>query len=373
MNILFIGNPSSTFIKRDLEMLARHYNVLNLVPPESKKGWPEYISKVKKYIQSASVSIGWFAGWHTFPMVHYAKKYGKSSIIIVGGYDAVSFPEIGYGAFSNKKESIPAKYVLKNADIILPVSQYLQREIIKNAKIKGESIFPVPTGYDSNFWKPNGKKENIVLSVAGAKNIRRVKLKGLDTFVRAAKYVPNARFLVIGVEGEARNYLEKIAAKNVELIGYVQNDKLLPYYQKAKVYAQLSLSEGLPNTLCEAMLAGDIPVGTNRGGIPEAMGDIGFYAPYGDIKATARAIKRALAAPDELGLKARERILKMFPKKRREETLIRIIRIAPLLKYSQIFRKAAQTPGNVNININPGLPSSIEITIEMKKRHLISQ
>ena len=367
MNILFIGNPSSTFIRRDLEMLARHYDIINLVPPESKKDWGGYISKVKKFIQNSSVSIGWFAGWHTFPLVRYAKKYGKSSIIIVGGYDAVSFPEIGYGAFSNKKESIPAKYVLKNADIILPVSQYLQKEIIKNAKIKGDNIFSVPTGYDPNFWKPNGKKENMVLSVSEAKNIKRVKLKGLDTFVKSAKYVPDAKFLVIGIEGEARKYLEGIAPKNVELIGYVKNEMLLPYYQRAKVYAQLSLSEGLPNTLCEAMLAGAIPVGTNRGGIPEAMGNIGFYVPYSNVKATARAIKEALAAPEELGLKARERIVKLFPKDRRERALLNLINLAPLIKYSSKFSKARNIENYVDIREYS--QNSLEITITLKNKH----
>ncbi len=372
MQILFVMNKKSTFVDRDLQMLSNYYEVVPLSPPSSKDNWPGYISKTKRAMQKSSVALGWFAGWHTFPMVYYAKKYRKASLIIVGGYDAVSFPEIGYGAFSNIKESIPARYVLKNADIVLPVSHYLQKEIIKNAGIRGDKIFPVPTGYDANFWKPNGKKENIVLTVAGAKNMRRVKIKGLDTFVKAAKLVPHAQFIVIGVEGVARDYLRNIAPENVKLIGYTPNEELLPYYQRAKVYAQLSISEGLPNTLCEAMLSGDIPVGTNRGGIPEAMGNIGFYVPYGDVRATAEAIKKALNAPDELGLKARERIVKLFPKKRREEALLKIINIAPLLKYSQLLKRAAQVPGNVNVSINPGLSSSVEITIDMKKRHFIS-
>ena len=33
-------------------------------------------------------------------------------------------------------------------------------------------------------------------------------------------------------------------------------EKLIPYYQKAKVYCQLSMREGLPNALCEALLVG---------------------------------------------------------------------------------------------------------------------
>jgi len=55
----------------------------------------------------------------------------------------------------------------------------------------------------------------------------------------------------------------------------------------------------------------------------------------------------------------------------REEKLLKITSIAPVLKYSQIFRKATKAPSNVNISINPELSNSIEITIDIKKRHFI--
>ncbi len=363
MKILFIGDLDSTFVKRDFDMLSKHNEIIALAPPKSKSEWPKYIARIKRIMEEVPVAFGWFAGWHTAPMVHYAKKYKKSSIVVLGGYDAVSFPEINYGAFSNVKERVPAKFVIINADIILPVSKYLAREAMKNTGIKSEKIFSIPTGYDFNFWKMGEKKENIVLTVAGANNLRRVKVKGLDTFVKAAKFVPEADFVVIGVEGEARKYLKSIAPSNVQLIGYTPNSKLLPYYQKARVYAQLSISEGLPNTLCEAMLSGDIPVGTKRGGIPEVMGNIGFYVPYGDAKATAEAIKKALNASEERGIKARERIIKLFPEREREMNLLRVISIAPLIKYSSMLKRK----DTVEINLNSSEREYLEITINIKK------
>ena len=44
------------------------------------------------------------------------------------------------------------------------------------------------------------------------------------------------------------------------------------------------MREGLPNALCEAMLCECVPVGTDVQGIRTAMGDAGFYVPYGDRK-----------------------------------------------------------------------------------------
>jgi len=42
------------------------------------------------------------------------------------------------------------------------------------------------------------------------------------------------------------------------------------------------------------MLCECVPIGTEYCGIPVAKGDTGFYVPYGDVEATAEAIKKAL-------------------------------------------------------------------------------
>jgi glycosyltransferase involved in cell wall biosynthesis len=99
----------------------------------------------------------------------------------------------------------------------------------------------------------------------------------------------------------------------------------LKYYQKAKVYCQVSYHEGLPNTLCEAMLCECIPVGTNRSGIPTAIGDVGIIIPYGDIDAMVKAFSLAIELPEETGKKARQRIIENFPSERRQRELASII------------------------------------------------
>ena len=73
------------------------------------------------------------------------------------------------------------------------------------------------------------------------------------------------------------------------------------------------------------MLCECVPVGTKYCGIPTAIGDCGFYVPYGDPEATADAIKDALNSPEELGKKARKRIKNTFPLEKRERGLIQAI------------------------------------------------
>ena len=71
------------------------------------------------------------------------------------------------------------------------------------------------------------------------------------------------------------------------------------------------------------MLCECVPVATERGALPEVVGDTGFYAKYGDEKTTADAIKEALNS--QKGEKAKERIKENFSCEAREEKLARLI------------------------------------------------
>ena len=326
IKISFIGDISSSFIKYDYEILKRFFDIDIIQPPKNKLGWLKYIFKLGRNVKQSNLTFSWFAGWHSAFAVFFTKIFRKKSIVIVGGYDAAYIPKLNYGAFANLKEEIPAKYVYKNVDKILVVAPALKNDIIRNVKIKGDKVDYLPTGHDSDYWKPNEKKEDIVLTVAGANNMKRVKLKGLDTFVKAASHIEETKFIVVGARSEAKKYLEEISPENkVELIEFLSRDNLLRYYQMAKVYCQLSLREGLPSSLCEAMLCECIPIGSKINGVKTAMGDTGFYVDYGDEKATAEMIKKGLALEDNSGKRARERIQKLFPDKRRIEGLEKLI------------------------------------------------
>lgn len=318
--ILFIYRRFSTFRKRDFEILKKHFKVIKC---KASSNLIKYVFRLLFGVKNSDLLFIWFADWHAFLAVLFAKFFRKKSVVVAGGYDAACVPEIKYGVFCSWWRGRLAKFVYKNADKILVVDESLKREILKNTSFRiGEKIVTVPTGYDSDRWKPEGKKKDIVLTV-GSVSWSNVKRKGFETFVKTARYIPRAKFVLVGRHiDDSINYLRSIASQNVMFVGFVSDIELLKWYQKSKVYCQLSRYEGLPNALCEAMLCGCIPVGTKYCGIPTAIGDTGFYVKYGDVGDTTKMIKKALNAKKRLGKIARERIKKLFPIKRRRKELI---------------------------------------------------
>lgn len=217
------------------------------------------------------------------------------------------------------------QYLFNHCDIILPVDEGLKKDAINNLKLKKwDNIKVVPTGFDPEKFFPKGEKRNIILTVASVSDLNRLRLKGLDVFVETAKYISDYEFVHIGkLSIECEKYLKNISPSNVSLLGYLPTEKVLEYYQNAKIYCQLSAREGLPTALCEAMLCGCIPVGTEVQGIKTAIGDSGYYAKFGDPKDTALAIRMALDIGN--ALYPRDRIINDFSLKKRRKQLKEII------------------------------------------------
>lgn len=324
IKILFVRPFKSSFIQKDLELLEKHFDVkiVDFVAFDLN-----HITQTLKTIVGmilgtiwADVSFSWFCDYHTLWAVKLSKLFQKKSIIIVGGYDVVQMPEIEYGASLNPKFLRILHYVLKNTDKILSFSQDGAANTCKH--LNTSKIEVVYLGVD-NIKIKSSNKEKLVLTTAYVKdsNLQR---KGLKTFVKAAKYLPHINFLVIGphIDGSI-NHLKSIATPNVKFTGYISDEELFDYYQKAKVYVQVSAHEGFGLAMAEAMSYQCVPVVTDRGAIREVVGDTGFYVEYDDPEETANAIKKALES--DKGKVARKRIENLFTIRMREEKLLKIL------------------------------------------------
>lgn len=116
---------------------------------------------------------------------------------------------------------------------------------------------------------------------------------------------------------ELANSVTQSSKGNVVFTGYIHHDRDLPsWFQRATIFTSPSLFQepfGLVNA--EAMACATPVVGSNRGGIPEVLGDTGRLVDPEDIENFAATLSALLAQPDEraqLGTAADKRCRKMF-------------------------------------------------------------
>jgi glycosyltransferase involved in cell wall biosynthesis len=214
--------------------------------------------------------------------------------------------------------------MLRMANTILPFSDFARREVLRYAQPR-RMVVAYPAVDVARFQPPASAKDNgLVLTTSYAIGAAYIRQKGLDTFVQAAAYVADARFVLTGqfVDEEAAA-LQASAPPNVEFTRrYLSDEELRDYFQRAKVYVQASAHEGFGLALAEAMAAGCVPVAVNATAMPEVVGDTGFYAPVGDEAAFGAAIRQALQDDGSRARAARERIANNFTLAHREQVLI---------------------------------------------------
>lgn len=293
------------------------------------------------YSWKYDVLISWFCDYHSFLPTVFAKITGKKVYIISGGFDTTNIPSLKYGLFYkiNFRAKV-ARFAYRNATAILPVdaslientNTYNPKETlvggIKNYVPGLKTPFYVlPTGYDPEFWK---KKENIdkkpkVLTVSVGDSDLRFRLKGIDIFVDIAEKLPAYEFTIVGVGPTLMELINSRGLSNLTVIGTVNREELVNLYSEHKVYAQFSLSEGLPNVLCEAMLCECIGVGSSVNGIPYGIGKGGYVLKEKSLPDAVTIVKKALEDNTELGKVAREHIVSTFSLQKRIDKLKELI------------------------------------------------
>lgn len=278
--ILFIYTNYSTFVKTDFEILASEHEVTKYqfkpVKGLLKTAWQ--MIRQKFYLlfnlwKFDAVFI-WFADYHSFLPVLFSKVLNKKSFVVIGGYDVVKMPALGYGVFVSKFRGFCAIYSMKHSTLNLAVSKNVERKVRWIAKkANTQLVYNCVNISENQNIQP--EKENLVITVGLIDSERTYFIKGIDTFIEVARLIPEFKFKVIGMSENLPVQIINNRPVNMEFVGRVNHDELENYYKKAKIYCQFSRSESFGVSIVEAMHFGCIPIVTNVGGMPELVGENG--------------------------------------------------------------------------------------------------
>jgi len=350
--IIFIKPTNSSFISTDQRILEKNYKVIPYLLNQNK-GKTKYFRNLfllslflLKNARKSKAFICWFGDYHAAVMVFIAKLTGTPSVILAGGQETICYKELGKGVYLKKFRGFCVRYALGNCSMILPNHQSLvyhenyfynqtnpHIDGIKHyvKRIKG-SIHVVPNGIDTSRIDRNPeipKDPDLVLTVGTMNKLSDFYNKGYDLFIELARRVKTYDFVAIGVKRSVMDWIEdnyKISEiSNLKIIpSFCPDEVLKQYYNQAKVYLQVSITEGMPVSLGEAMLCECIPIGSNVNGIPDAIGDTGVIIYNRDLDELEKALYKAMTM--DTGPKARLHTIENFSIQIKERKLIEVLK-----------------------------------------------
>jgi glycosyltransferase involved in cell wall biosynthesis len=265
----------SNAFKENITVKLARYPLLEILPREIRRVL--YIFYVNSFLPFK---------FKSYDIVHFTNycvpfKKGKRVKYVATIHDLTAwrFPE-----------TLPKSYLfyfkwsvrgaIKNADLILTVSNSVKNEIIEFFGVEEAKIRVCMIGIDENFIDEEAilRKEPLILSVSVLE-----KKKNHITLIKAFDKLKNIgklkdwKLVLVGKRGfgwnEISDVLERSAhKKEVLILGYIKHEDLVDMYRRSSIFVSPSLYEGFDIPVLEAMASGsavivsDIPIHREVGG-----------------------------------------------------------------------------------------------------------
>ena len=226
--------------------------------------------------------------------------------------------------FLMELSSFVARLVYAHADLVAPVVEYNRRwELPYGAD--PSKIRAIYNGVDPGLFVPKQKPSETAGGPVAVAAARIFPLKDIETMIRSAAVardlLPDIRYLVYGSLDADVPYVERCRALigdlrlegTFELRGF--HSKPAELYTEGDICVLSSISEAFPYTVLESMSCARPVVGTDVGGVKEALQGFGKVVPPRDPEAFGRAVVELLADDEfrrELGRRCREEVLAKY-------------------------------------------------------------
>jgi glycosyltransferase involved in cell wall biosynthesis len=173
------------------------------------------------------------------------------------------------------------KKALRQAWKIVVVSKFMKKVVKEFCNRRAEIVYPFLDFANVKIKKKNPKYITFISPD---------EFKGVDLFAELAKRNPNFKFLVVG-KGSSTGIKKIKALRNVSYLGFIKNLKRV--FAKTRILLVPSIYyEGFGMTVVEAAINGIPSIASDRGGLPEAVGDGGMLVGVNDVKGWQKALEK---------------------------------------------------------------------------------
>lgn len=236
---------------------------------------------------------------------HGLKKKGIKTVVTVHDLIFLRYPQF-YSIFDRYIHKLKARYAVKNADVVVAVSEQTKKDIIEFFGVKPDKIKVVYQGCQDVF------KQSFSLE---ARNLVLRKFNLPDNYILNVGTIEERKNILVGIKaiedidthlvivGSETSYSQKvkeyIADKQMEskvsFLKGVSNEELAMLYQSAQLFIYPSLFEGFGIPIIEALFCGTPVITSKDGCFAEAGGPSSIYVDATSIYELKQAVITVLS------------------------------------------------------------------------------
>ena len=234
-SVLFVYTSLSSFVKNDFQTISNVHKVKKYHFKPVRGILKNALEMIRQFFflllfgWKYDLFYCWFADYHSFLPVLFAKIFRKKAVVVIGGYDVCRIRKLKYGAFCSPFRGWFCASSMRMATTLLTVSGHVDRKAKTIAPgTRRKMIYNCVTL--ENPATTDQLKNDTILTVGLIGNERTFYLKGIDTFIETARLLPGFKFEIVGINpAKLARKLENLPA-NVTVYDKVKPDELIAFY-----------------------------------------------------------------------------------------------------------------------------------------------
>jgi glycosyltransferase involved in cell wall biosynthesis len=184
----------------------------------------------------------------------------------------------------------------------------------------------IPGGFEPSLFRINSSymaRRPLSFICISDSNPDLQKINGTDLVIDLAKRFTRASFTIVA---DKKLKVSELPA-NVEILDSISRNDLSAQFNRHRFYIQLSITEGFPNALCEAMACGCIPVVSDVAAMPDIVQSFGGIVLKNNPESIDNAVRDAVRISERPGISAdmARSVSKRYPLERRRRELLFLI------------------------------------------------
>ncbi|MCJ7792859.1 MAG: glycosyltransferase family 4 protein [Candidatus Marinimicrobia bacterium] len=304
---------------KDMPQKNKHWQYRVIGP---KKFWTQLALPLNLYRHQPRPNVFFTPG-------HYSPRWSPCpTVMSLMDLSYIHFPEMFRKRDLHQLRSWTA-YSVRKAKKIFTISQSSQNAIIKEYRVEPEKVVVTYPGLTMTKkskkidLKEYGVEGDFLLYV-GTLQPRKNLEKLIEAFAQLED--KDLKLVIVGKKGwlyeEIFTKVKQMdLEKRVVFTGFVPNEDLAAFYEKAQCFVLVSFYEGFGLPVLEAMSYGCPVVASKVSSLPEVVGEAGILVDPNKPKEIARGIEKAIKNREELIKKGYQQAKKFSWEKCAQETL----------------------------------------------------